>query len=122
MIAYAKNYKADLTRGDFSFKDYRFYNEREWRYVPTKNNRKDIEARFNPVDYDHTKVELNDTIADIRVEFEPTDITYIIVKTIDEIEVTINSLRMHYNDKCTSKQLDILLTKIISVEQINNDF
>lgn len=120
LIVYAKNYQADLERKDIKLPDYRFYNEREWRYIPQEHNRKAILPVFGPKDGD--KERLNESISELRIEFDVIHITYIIVKTIDEIEITINAIRNAYNDKCTSKQLDILLSKIISVEQIRNDF
>jgi hypothetical protein len=120
LIVYAKNYQADLERKNIKLPDYRFYNEREWRFILQEHNRKIILPVFGPKDGD--KERLNESISDLRIEFDVTHITYIIVKTIDEIEITINAIRNAYNDKCTSKQLDILLSKIISVEQIKNDF
>ena len=120
LVVYAKNYQADLERKDIKIDDYRFYNEREWRFILQEHNGKPVLPSFNPKQ--GSKETLNDLIKDVRVEFTVNHITYIIVKTIDEIEITINAIRNSYNDKCTSKQLDILLSKIISVEQIKNDF
>lgn len=120
LIVYAKNYQADLERKDVKITDYRFYNEREWRYILQDHNRKPIQPVFSPKPDDKEK--LNESIKEVRIEFDVKFITYIIVKTIDEIEIAINAIRTSYNDKCTSKQLDILLSKIISVEQIKNDF
>jgi hypothetical protein len=120
LIVYAKNYQADLERKNVKIPDYRFYNEREWRFILQVHNRKSIQPVFSPKPGD--KETLNESISDIRIDFDVKHITYIIVKTIDEIEVAINSIRSSYNDRCTNKQLDILLTKIISVEQIRNDF
>lgn len=120
LIVYAKNYQADLERKDVKIIDYRFYNEREWRFILQEHNQKPIVPVFSHKPGDKEK--LNESINDVRVEFAVNHITYIIVKTIDEIEIAINAIRNFYNDKCTSKQLDILLSKIISVEQIKNDF
>lgn len=56
------------------------------------------------------------------LEFNIERITYTIVKTIDEIEIKINAIRSYYNDYCNSKHVEILLSKIISVEQIKSYF
>ncbi len=34
LFRYIKNYQGDLIRKDKTIPDYRFYNEREWRYIP----------------------------------------------------------------------------------------
>ena len=120
LIVYAKNYQADLERKDTKIENYRFYNEREWRYILEYHNRKKVSAVFGENKAD--KASLNESIVDARVGFDVDEITYIIVETLEEIEITINAIRNAYNDRCTSKQLDILLSKIISVEQIRSDF
>lgn len=120
LIVYAKNYQADLERKNTKIENYRFYNEREWRYILESNNGKKVSSVFGEDKAD--KSSLNESIADARIQFDVDEITYIIVKTIDEIEAAINAIRAFYNDRCTSKQLDILLSKIISVEQIRSDF
>jgi len=120
LIIYAKNYQADLERKDTVIENYRFYNEREWRYILQSHSKKKVSPVFGGNMAE--KGELNESIADARIGFDVDEITYIIVKTIDEIEIAINAIRSAYNDRCTSKQLDILLSKIISVEQIRSDF
>jgi hypothetical protein len=120
LIVYAKNYQADLERKDTKIENYRFYNEREWRYTLEYHNRKKVSAVFGENKADKTS--LNESIVDARVGFDVDEITYITVETLEEIEITINAIRNAYNDRCTSKQLDILLSKIISVEQIRSDF
>lgn len=122
LIVYAKNYQADLLRRNVKLSDYRFYNEREWRFILEDHNGKTIHPIFSANIEKEDKETLNKSIIDVRIDFDVSQITYIIVQKIDEIEVTINAIRSAFNDKCTSKQLDILLSKIISVEQIKNDF
>lgn len=34
LLRFVKNYQGDLIRGNKTYKDYKFYDEREWRFVP----------------------------------------------------------------------------------------
>jgi len=56
------------------------------------------------------------------LEFDPHDISYIIVKKESEIPEIIKFILNKYADKCTAGQRDILITKITSIENIENDF
>lgn len=120
LIVYTKNYQEDLERKNVKIINYRYYDEREWRFILQQHNQKAVLPVFGQNKGD--KEQLNESIKDVRIGFDVDQITYIIVKNIEEIEVTINAIRNAYNDRCTSKQLDILLSKIISVEQIKSDF
>jgi hypothetical protein len=73
-------------------------------------------------EYLANKDKFNDSINHLRIKFSPEDITYIIVEKLEEVEKTIVFLRQKYHNKYTGLQLDILLSKIISCEQIKNDF
>ena len=82
----------------------------------------DAKFSINLRDYKKDKDKYNDKLKDCRIKFEPTDISYIIVETTLEIPDMINYLRNNYSDRCTSKELDILFSKICSTEQIIADY
>ncbi|MDE5607819.1 MAG: hypothetical protein K2I64_02660 [Muribaculaceae bacterium] len=105
--------------------DYRFYDEREWRFIPDKEKDLDfIRCNANISvsldDYENYKDELNNKISDYRLKFGPDDIKYIIVQTKDELTAIIEFLRTHY--PCTPEQFNILLTKICTFDSIESDY
>lgn len=119
--AFTKNYSGNLVTSTRKEKNYIFYNEREWRYVPQKE---DIESTISTLlsYYEENKDSLNAKIANFRLKFEPQDISYIIVKSTNEIPDIIRYLKDIYSDRCTAKELDILFSKICSTEQILSDY
>jgi hypothetical protein len=105
----------------------RFYDEREWRHVPLLNPNGEIE--FSE-DYRLSKSEFLNELKRAKankylgenhsLKFEMKDIKYLIIKSDDQAEAmteAINSL-----ETISSKEKTILITKIISSEQIKNDF
>lgn len=119
--SYAKNYSGTLTRNGKT-REYKFYDEREWRLVP---NKKQLNGRMFSIpanQYKSKKDYYNDKISDIRVTFSPTDISYIIVEKTSQIPKLINYLRKIYKSKESAEELDTLFSKICSTEQIIQDF
>ena len=57
-----------------------------------------------------------------KLTFEPKDIKFIIVKRESEIPNMIKNIQEIFEDKATHKELMILYSKLISLEQIENDF
>jgi len=118
LVYYMKPYEGRLERVG---KKVRFYDEREWRYVPAE-----VEA-FPPI----SREELNDPIrrgrfegalgALSRLSFDPWDINYIIVESESEVLETyraIDTIKRKYNDDDRS----LLKTRILSAERIKADF
>ena len=54
-MAYSKNYEADLKRKGDVIKNYRFYNEREWRFVPNKTTLDKAKAFVSASEYNKDK-------------------------------------------------------------------
>jgi hypothetical protein len=119
---FAKNYSGHLKRKTIDEKDYRFYDEREWRLVPENDELKGATFSINLTSYDKDKEKYNGKISTLRFGFDANDISYIIVDKTSEISRIINLLRNHYSVKCTAHDLDILFSKICSTEQIINDY
>lgn len=120
--SYAKNYSGSFTRNEVVYRDYKYYDEREWRIVPDRTVLQGAPFSISSSVYKSDKERYNVRISDIRLTFEAKDISYIIVKQTDEIPTIIKIIRDCFSEKCTSAQLDILFSKICSTEQIISDY
>jgi hypothetical protein len=119
---YLKNYEGELKReGKKVVDNYRFANEREWRYVPPIAT-SDIHPLI-PIDIIKTKEQkkfLNETIEHKRLSYKPDDIRYLIVNTDNEITELIAHLHKSKN-VYESHIIDRLASRILTAEQIEND-
>lgn len=120
--AYAKNYSGHLNRKGVDNKNYKFYDEREWRLVPKSSQMNNASFSVDAVKYNKDKNSYNEKMVDSRITFTSIDISYIIVDKTSEIPKIVNFLRTEYSEKCTAKELDILFSKICSTEQIIADY
>ena len=120
--SYAKNYSGSLKKNKVDIPNYRFYDEREWRLVPSNTTLDSAPFSVNLTEYREDKKKYNDRISNFRVEFTPKDISYIIVNKTTEIPKMIKFLREELSDKCSAKELDLLFSKICSTEQIIDDY
>ncbi len=120
VLGYVKNYQGDVERQDGTvIKNYRFYDEREWRYVPKyegylwiKNNSIfDNEGKRNAA---------LSKINDHRLIFEPNDIKYIIIKDESEISDFVRHLQLA-KSKFSYEDVLKVATRIITLDEINND-
>jgi Putative abortive phage resistance protein AbiGi, antitoxin len=100
-----------------------FYDEKEWRYVPLLNLmagsdcRLDKEEFLDPIKRAHAN---NVLCQKVQLAFEPKVIKYIIVNKEKEIQSMINAIK-----KIKSSYpnfIDILISRVISSEQILSDF
>lgn len=122
ILSYSKNYEADLERNGETIPDYRFYNEREWRFIPNSEILDKASSYVSEKKYSDDKKKYNDELSHIRLTFETGDISYIIVKSEEEIKIITQVIRNIYADKCTLSEMEILLTRIVTADQIRNDF
>ena len=94
-----------------------FYNEREWRFVPKDGfpilRRGSFKTRksLNPI-----------LVENAPLVFEPDNISYIILKKDKEIAQMINMIYNLPAKKYSDAEKKILLTKIITTEQLDKDF
>lgn len=123
LVNFLKPYNGNFNRGNKIHKDVRFYNEREWRYVPkidfdsvVKNNLCKEEF-LNPEILENE----NQKLFEYRLGFKPSDIKYIFVKSENEIHPMMEQLRK-IKSRYSRKEIDILTSKIITTEQIKEDF
>ena len=103
-------------------KEYKkFYNEREWRYVPNIDRLGGDELLLNDKKFDENILrEKNDLLIDYKLSFEPDDIEYLIVSQESERLDLIYSIK-RIKEKYDDDRKLILISKIISAEQILTD-
>ena len=114
---YAKNYESDLCRCDvIKKKNYRFANEREWRYVP--DNTDFVPPASMIGDWKSIR---NTKILNRDLKFGLEDIAYIIIGK----DIQRSNLIDHIEKKlgCSYKKdvLQKLSSRIMTVEQIQRD-
>jgi len=119
---YIKNYEGELWRkGKLKDKNYRFADEREWRYVPNL----DTEGVLPFVGIDKIKTSqqksgYNAKVAHIRLSFQPDDIKYLVVEKdadISELITTLHRAKNRFNEEIRNR----LASRIMTVEQIQKD-
>ncbi len=122
LSGFYKPYNGQMWRIN-KYVDKRFYDEREWRYVPFIND-KDGHYRLSKEEFlnEIKRASANDTIAkNFSLEFKCKDVKYIIVNKEAEMIALFDALDS-MSDTFTENEIKILKTKIISTEQILEDF
>jgi len=124
-IFMSKPYEGTLWRNGKYVEGVRFYDEREWRYVPSLDSM--LQYKFKP---SLTKEEFianyirddnNTKLKQFKLSFSPSDIKYIILDSESEVLNFIKKLR-HIKAKYSKDDIDLLTTRIITMEQIKKDF
>lgn len=123
IFRYIKNYQGELIRnGNLIDSEYRYSDEREWRFCPEKNVLKDNEYLIDDHDdYKTHKEKYNSKISHLRLKFSPDDISYVIIKNDSEITEFVRYLETTKGKKYTLEQIRRLTTRIFTVEQIMTD-
>lgn len=107
------NGKRELVR------EVRFYDEREWRFVPEKLSSSDIYVEKNqdikPISGDNDKTKG-------YPQFEYSDIRYLIVKDDSEKVRLIEYIDDRLKSKTNKMDRTLLKSKILTVKQIEEDF
>lgn len=132
---FMKIYRGTLWRkGVPEFKNVHFYDEREWRYIPQDVDVKNIPYVDGKADnFPNTDLKprscatLNSYNEEIifddknRLFFEPNDIMFIIVEKEDEV-YHMSKMIVETKSKFSYKDIEILKTRIISMETIDKNF
>jgi hypothetical protein len=81
-LRFIKNYRGDLVRGKRKYPNYRFYDEREWRYIPDISDNR-IKPSIQEKDYIEYrgKTRSKPLLKEINIDFRAPDIKYLIVKS-----------------------------------------
>lgn len=121
-----KPYEGLRKRKDGQTVLYKFYNEREWRYTPrlTIDHIPEYEDIFWQDCFDDLKKRFptKPHFNILNLNFTTADIKYLIVKTEQEIPSLIEFLRSQPKFYGNKEEFQILLTKILTHERIENDF
>lgn len=129
LVNYMKPYCGkdwDLKSEGFNGEVIRFYDEREWRYVPDyyEMSKKSVKAFLPKHEYLRDRDHFNNMISEhkeFRLNFTPKDIKYIIVEKEDEVGQMIKDIKL-IKRYYSQDETDLLITKIISVDRIKEDF
>ncbi|MDW9380250.1 abortive infection system antitoxin AbiGi family protein [Chryseobacterium sp. JV558] len=73
-IQFCKNYEGPLKTEKIDKTDYIFYNEREWRYVPSEESLKGANSILNIKDYNKDKSSWNEKLKNIYLKYAIEDI------------------------------------------------
>jgi len=123
LFNYIKNYQGDLVREKKTYPNYRFYDEREWRFVPPHTT-EGVNWKMTQEDYlrfrgtSISKKFLNEPV----LNFTAKDIRYLIVKNESEIPSLIRKIKSTNNLSLSPDEADVLITKIITVDSIEKDY
>ena len=121
VLRYIRNYSGAGVQNGLPVDNYRFSDEREWRYVPPY---KEHGMRLlGEVAYNMGKHEIDAEVEPLRLGFEPNDIKYVIIKSDDEISEFVEHLRKAKGGKYSrhSHEFERLTTRILTTEQIMSD-
>lgn len=128
IISYIKNHEGSLIRsGKRTVEKYRFYDEREWRYIPTHDKFEQAGLEYIPLltidEYDQIKG-LNPKerfLPDLLLNFKAKDIDYLLVKNEREIPNTIKQLKRAKHLFDNEDEYLILVSRLTSIERILKD-
>jgi Putative abortive phage resistance protein AbiGi, antitoxin len=123
LFRYIKNYQGTQIRNNKTNFNYRFYDEREWRYVPALNDNRIKESLSKEEFKEYRGLgKIKPFVENINLPFNSNDIKYLIVKSNKDIPVLIKSIKSTNNLANNTNDADILTTRIITIEQLYSDF
>ena len=109
LCSHIKNYDGDLIIDGELRENYRFYDEREWRYVPTALDLKDNKRAVLQDKYVLDKNKYNSELNKIKLEFNiAEDITYIIVKEDDDIHKALDFISLNFKKTLSASDLSLI--------------
>ena len=97
----------------------KFYDEREWRYIPQISH--DVHLELLTGEYDEKEIvnEYSERTKGCKIKLKPNNIAYIIVCNENEVRETIKVLQERFENQ---RLLEQLYTRIITIKQIKEDF
>jgi hypothetical protein len=116
---YIKPYKGNWHKGKRTRKELIYYNEREWRYCPLLKEQAVLSGVIKENKGEKDKLNKKFKTDTDLLKFETKDVKFIIVKNKKNIhDVTDVIDAMHIDET----QKNILITKIITFEEIREDY
>jgi hypothetical protein len=102
----------------------RYYDEREWRYIPSITRLGGDELHLVKKNYSNEQIiSKNELLKNYPLVFEPKDIKYIIIEMENERKPILEKIREIKGSKnYSSEEIQLLSSKIITAEQIREDF
>lgn len=131
LLKYTKAYRGRLRRREGCQEDVLFYNECEWRYSPAtkiRNHKRNGHEEFRVSLYaeefaDNELVQQhNERIQLFRLPFTIEDIKYIIIESESERLEAVDMIQEIKGQKFTYDQVRCATSKILSMEQVFDDF
>ncbi len=120
LLLLLKPYVGRFWRSNGWIENVRFYDEREWRFVAAPDGK--TPAMNKEAFMDATqRGKANKAIAPSRLPFAPSDIKYVIVSSESEVLPVIRDLE-RIKGKYSLDQVKLLTSRVISAEQIREDF
>jgi len=128
LLSFIKNHEGRLERKNKKpILNYRFYDEREWRYVPTTEEFENARLVYYPfyTPTEHAESKKNNAkdifLPKLLLPFSAKDIDYILVKKDSEIPATIKLLKRQTHLYKDDDELGILISRLTSVEKLKSD-
>jgi hypothetical protein len=122
LSCFIKPYEGKFTKNEKTYPNVRFYDEREWRWVPELSGDLRFGLDESQCDNPTMKAAATERLRDsCRLSFEPNDIRYIVVARENEllsVSRQIMRIKAHYS----KADRTLLQTRLISAEQIRADF
>jgi Putative abortive phage resistance protein AbiGi, antitoxin len=122
-VCFIKPYEGDLWRESGMLANIRFYNEREWRFVPILPD-DFYRTGMNKSDFLNGEIRnaANEKLQQLsRISFEPNDVKYLIVRREDEIVSLITQVEQ-IKGKYSWEEVKLVTSRVMSAEQIKTDF
>ncbi|WP_459926285.1 abortive infection system antitoxin AbiGi family protein [Flavobacterium covae] len=120
-LYHTKHYQDNLPRLDN--KEYRFYDEREWRFIPEFQcavcQLKKSEEEFNVWRKQSKKKPL---LEEVSLEFDFLDIEHIVIEKNEDLIEIIETIKNIEDSKLKGHQKELLYAKIICFEKLERDF
>jgi len=123
LLRFTKNYQGDLHRGGKTYPNYKFYDEKEWRFVPDQTD-PEVKFHLDKTEYEkyRTKSKTKPLLTNTHLDFTATDIKYLIVKSENDVSKLIKKISEIKGLAKSSNERDLLITKIITIKQLKSDF
>lgn len=127
-IQYVKPYEGNIREnGKITDKKIRYYDEREWRFIPKFSEKRSVPMmlRRGGEDEKEAFIKVNNEIENLdklHLSFEPNDIKLIVVKSEAEILSMVDKVIQLKRDKFSYSDVQILTTRITSLETISENY
>jgi hypothetical protein len=127
IYGYLKSYDGELWRDGKRIQNkVRFYDEREWRYIPSFDllvgNRIKRGLTFEVYKDKRLRDEENKLMEKNRLCFTPNDIKYVIVDKEYQVSDMLDMITKIKGNKYNYNDVNLLTTRIISMDKIIDDF